>query len=553
MTTVISQRRDAIIARAERERAALVSVLDRSQQVQQALLDEVLRRNADSEFGRAHGFRALRGVDDYRSAVPVRVHEDFKPWLDLAIAGKSGVLADEDPFAYFSSSGTTGAEKRIPVTKSYLRESFIPFYFAGLATVLRRSPEALNDDNSVLNLWQDPFSPVGRTSGGQPHLGPSQIDYRGLGEETATGLGNNAAWSELPAAFIDDDPLYRTYLRLRIAAEHDIRCVFAINPAIAHALPEQIARWWPDFVREIRDGTLGGKPYCAPDPERANRIEAMAAWFGTIGPAQLWPNLRSVVVWTGYIGGLYLPGLAQDFGPGVEIVSAPLGSCEGPLTTPIDRHPSAAPLVTPSAFYEFIPADAPLSGDSATLLAHELEVGCDYHVVLTRLGGMYRCATRDILRVNEFVGNTPRLEYGGRQGESVIDSARLREDQVMRAVGRTASATGMRIRNFCVRPAVDGTAARYEVAMAFGSRVDHHDVERFERLLDRHLGAESPSYEQARRSAGIDTVEVHPVQASAFLDDWLDRVRAGQRPPRVKDRIFDATSPVWSMGLRAPR
>ncbi|MFF3182726.1 MULTISPECIES: GH3 family domain-containing protein [Rhodococcus] len=549
MKTAVSQNAAQIIARAEQENSALLSVMGKAQQVQESLLRNILQRNAESEFGRDHLFGSLRGVEDYRAAVPVRVHEDFKPWLEAAIAGQPGVLADEDPFAYFSSSGTTGVEKRIPVTRAYMKESFIPFYFAGLATVLRRSPGALADDNSVLNLWQDPFSPIDRTSGGQPHIGPSQIDYRSLGEDIAVGLGNRAAWSNLPESFADADPLRRTYLRLRIAAEHDIRCVFAINPAIAHALPEQLAQWWPSIVREIHDGTLGGQPFRSPNPERAKRIEALAGWFGTIRPTHLWPNLRSLVVWTSYIGGLYLPGLAQDFGPGVEVVAAPLGSCEGPLTTPIDRHPTAAPLVTPSAFYEFIPADEVIYPDSPTLLAHELEVGGDYHMVLTRPGGIHRCATRDIMRVVEYLGTTPRLEYGGRQGELVAGTSRLREDQVVRAVGRTVTDTGMPIRNLCVRldDGPVGATIGYEIAVAFRQPGDQRDIDRFEHLLDVHLGTACGSYARARSCGELGGIRLRQVPVAAFFDSWMGRVRAGQRPPRVKDRVFDGGSPVWSV------
>lgn len=548
MKTEVSQRRAHIIARAEHEKSLLLSVMEKAPQVQANLLLEILRRNADSSFGNSHRFPSLRGIDDFRAAVPVRVHEDFRPWLEAAIAGEHGVLADEDPFAYFSSSGTTGVEKRIPVTKSYLKESFLPFYFAGLSTILKRAPGALDDDNSVLNLWQDPFSPIDRTSGGQPHIGPSQIDYKSLGEEIAVGLGNRAAWSNLPDIFIDENPLRRTYLRLRIAAEHDIRCVFAINPAIAHALPEQLAQWWPEIAKEIHDGTLGGQPYSSPNPERASQIEALARWFGTVRPSHLWPNLRSLVVWTSYIGSLYLPGLAQDFGPDVEVLSAPLGSCEGPLTTPIDRHPTAAPLVTPSAFYEFIPADDAISPDSPTLLAHELEVGNDYHVVLTRLGGIHRCATRDIMRVVDYIGTTPRLEYGGRQGDLVAGTSRLREDQVVRAVRRTATEAGMPIHNLCLRLNDGGTAptAGYEIAAAFRSSIDQPDAHRFERLLDIHLSTECSSYAAARRNDELDSIRLRSAPASLFFDRWTDRVRAGQRPPRVKDRVFDDNPSIWS-------
>jgi GH3 auxin-responsive promoter len=537
-----------IRSRSAAARTALLNVMAEPEAVQRELLASILRRNEMSEFGRQHDFPALRDAADFARVVPIRIHEEFKPWLDMAIAGKPGVLADEDPFAYFSSSGTTGAEKHIPVTASYLRESFIPFYFAGLASVLDNSPGVLADDNAVLNLWQDPYSPIDRTAGGQPHIGPSQVDYRGLGENLAVGLGNRAAWSELPEHLRAVDPLHRTYLRLRIAAEYDIRCVFAINPAIAHALPEQLSLWWPRIVQEIRDGTLDGKPFAAPDRERAVRIETLANWFGTVRPKDLWPRLSGVVTWTGYIAGMYLPGMAQEYGPGVRIIAAPLGSCEGPLATPIDRHPSAAPLVTPACFFEFVPAEEELRADTETLLAHEIEPGRDYQVVLTRVGGLYRCATRDIVRVVGFVGRTPRIGYGGRQGDLTAAGAPVREDQVVRAASKAAADSGLAVGNLVwrLRPGSEQDVPRHEAAVAFQQDEPAAEVRRFADLLDVYLGVECPGYSAARRDGTLDVALVHQVPVSAFFAGWLDRVRAGQRPPRVKDRVFDGKSPVWA-------
>ncbi|MFI6165535.1 GH3 auxin-responsive promoter family protein [Nocardia sp. NPDC051052] len=546
MSENISDRRADILRRADKERSALLAVLDDAATVQEKLLLSIVRRNAESQFGRDHRFASVRSIADFQQAVPIRVHEEFEPWLEATIAGRSHVLSDEDPFVYFSSSGTTGREKRIPVTASYLRESFLPFYFAGLATILEQCPDALHDDNSVLNLWQDPYSPTDRTADGTPHIGLSQLDYRGLGEDLAVGLGNRAAWSRLPDSFDGVDPLQRTYLRLRIAAEYDIRCVFAINPAVAHALPTQLALWWPRIVRDLRDGTLDGQPFTAPNKARADQIENLANWFGTIRPKDIWPRLNGVVVWSNYIGGMYLRALGQDYGPGVRIIPAPIGSSEGPLAAPIDRHPSASPLMTTAVFYEFIPADEEITSASRTLLAHEVVPGNDYHVVLTRVGGIHRCATRDIVRVVEFVGGTPRIEYGGRQGELAAGGARLREDQAVRAMHQTATASGMQVENLTWRLDDGSDPPRHEVAVAFRHDETPRDVARFERLLDTFLSAESPSYAAARRIDAIGPARVHPAPVTAFFSAWLERVRAGQRPPRVKDRVFDPKSSVWS-------
>ncbi|MEU5405457.1 GH3 family domain-containing protein [Nocardia asteroides] len=536
---------EPIRAKAFAARDALLTALADPEGTQNSLLAHILRRNSGTQFGIYHDFADLRGADDFRSGIPIRMHEDFEPWLDRAIAGEANVLADEEAMAYFSSSGTTGREKQIPVTLSYLTESFIPFYFTGLANLLDRHPDVLADDNAVLNLWQDPDAPIDRTAGGQPHLGASQLDYERFGRESAVGLGNHAVWSRLPAELHDADPLTRTYAKVRIAAEYDVRCVFAVNPAIAHALPTQLRMWWPRIAEEIRRGTVADAPFSVGDPARATQIETTAARTGTVRPKDLWPNLTGVVTWTAYTAGLYLPKLMQDYGPNVEIVAAPIGSSEGPLAAPIDRHPTGAPLAITSSFLEFVPVEDEIRPTSSTLLAHQLELGRHYHVVMTRLGGIYRCATRDIVRVVGFVGRTPRIAYRGRQGDLIAGSARLREDQIIQAVRDAVSESGLAVENLAARVS-PSAVSRYEIAVEFDRNEPPTETQRFAALLDTHLARESASYADARERGSIDAVRVLHVPPSTFMREWLERVASGQRPTRIKDRVFAPTAAAWS-------
>src|SRR5262249_62186622 len=52
--------------------------------VQERALLAAVKAARDTEFGRAHGFDAIRSFDDYRARVPLRDYVEFKPWLDRA-------------------------------------------------------------------------------------------------------------------------------------------------------------------------------------------------------------------------------------------------------------------------------------------------------------------------------------------------------------------------------------------------------------------------------------------------------------------------------------
>ncbi|MGH2954045.1 MAG: GH3 family domain-containing protein [Solirubrobacterales bacterium] len=528
------------------EKRRLESTLSEPAEWQRRVLDEVLSENAGTEFGAAHGLASVSGPDELRRAVPIRTHEELMPWIERVIAGEPNLLTADEPVVYFSSSGTTGREKHIPVTRSYMRRCFLPFYYATFARVVEHHPGLLAGDERVLNLWQDPHSPIERTAGGQPHIGPSQVDYRKFGERLAVGLGNRAPWSRLPDELGDAGPWERAYLRLRLAAEHDVRCVIGVNPAIVAALPYQLEQWWPRIVKEIRDGTLGGHPHNQPNPERARRIEELAEYFGTVRPAELWPRIELIITWNTALASLYLPRVTAAFGPGVRVLPAPVASCEGPVGVALDRHPTAAPLVVSACFYEFIPAEEEIAPDSETLLAGELEAGRDYHVVLTHVGGLYRCAVSDIVRVVDFVERTPRVEYAGR---SVIRSGageRLLEPHVVRALRDALADCGLEIRNATCRLADgDGGVPRYEVAVAALGGPSESEIAALARALDARLGEQSRDYRAERKAERLAPLDVHPTHPDAFLREWERRVRAGERPPRVKDRVFQPDPDAW--------
>ena len=46
---------------------------------QQEKLLEIVRRNADTDYGREHGFERIRSVDDFRQAVPPQHYETLAP------------------------------------------------------------------------------------------------------------------------------------------------------------------------------------------------------------------------------------------------------------------------------------------------------------------------------------------------------------------------------------------------------------------------------------------------------------------------------------------
>ncbi|MCL7427803.1 GH3 auxin-responsive promoter family protein [Streptomyces sp. YS415] len=545
--------RDRVLA----ERDGLRKALGDLRAAQDGALRHLLSANADTEFGRRHGFAGCRNVDDFRAAVPIADYEALGPWMEAAAAGRPNVLSADPPVVFFKSSGSTGDSKRIPVTREFMRTSFFPPYYAAWANIVEHHPEAVRRPDATLNLKHDPAPAADATRSGHPHLGASQVDFgRAFGERLSAEPGSRAPWSTLPSFVDPADHPRREYVRLRTAMAHDVRCVIGINPAVVAALLHQLVQWWPRLVKDVYDGTVDGRPGPAPDPERARLLDRLAERTGAPLPAHVWPRMEVLFCWTTGLASLYLPRLREAFGFGVSALPAPAAASEGFVAVALDRHPTAGSPAITGGLLEFVDADEELSPGSDTLLCDELATGGEYHVVLSHVGGLYRYALGDVVRVVDRAGGVPRLEYAGRRTLSDAAGERLREGHVVSALHGATRATGLEIRNATCRvtghpprpgapePGADGPQ-RYAFAVEPFGRWSHEETEAFARALDSALGGRSDGYRAARASARLGAVVLHRVAPGGFAADWQARVARGTRPAQVKDRVFQNDDAAW--------
>src|SRR5205809_538597 len=61
------------------------------------VLTDLLAFNADTAFGREHGFGRIRTLADFRRAVPIRDYAALSPWIDRMADGEANVLTADEP------------------------------------------------------------------------------------------------------------------------------------------------------------------------------------------------------------------------------------------------------------------------------------------------------------------------------------------------------------------------------------------------------------------------------------------------------------------------
>ena len=76
---------------------------------QERILLGILRSNAQTSFGRAHGFASIHTVREYQDRIPVRTYDDLADEMRRVEAGEANVLTTAPIDHFEPTSGSSGA------------------------------------------------------------------------------------------------------------------------------------------------------------------------------------------------------------------------------------------------------------------------------------------------------------------------------------------------------------------------------------------------------------------------------------------------------------
>lgn len=99
---------------------------------QKKLLLRLVKRSAQTVFGKAHDFSSIRTSHDFVERVPPKSYDDFRHSIDAIIAGEEDVLFPGKPECFGVTSGTDGLPKLIPLNDAILRTTRSAAFEAGL-------------------------------------------------------------------------------------------------------------------------------------------------------------------------------------------------------------------------------------------------------------------------------------------------------------------------------------------------------------------------------------------------------------------------------------
>ena len=376
------------------------------EQPQRQILLQLLERNANSLYGKKHGFASIRSVQEYQQRVPVVSYDDLAPWVERIKTGEAGVLTTKPVLMFEKSSGSASAAKYIPYTRT-LQAQFRSALGPWITDMYRSFPGL--DDGSAYWLVT-PLSRERETTVAATPVGfESDTEYF---SPVARWILRKAAATppELARVANLESCIYLTLLYLLQA--RSLTFISVWNPSFLLILLEKLEHYGDRLVRDLVNGRTESPllPVVARslrrDAYQAEKLKAMLR-RGCIETAVVWPHLRLISCWTSAESARVVPEIKQRF-PGVAIQGKGLLATEGVVSIPIETYEGCVAAVT-SHFLEFI-------DDSGNCrLISELEEGATYSVLLTTGGGLWRYKLGDQVKVKGFAKRTPILEFLGKE------------------------------------------------------------------------------------------------------------------------------------------
>ena len=321
-------------------------------------LGKIIANNKHTVYGRQRSFEEIRNISDYMKMVPLSVYEDYIPYIERIKNKETNILTSEPVLLLEPTSGSTSAKKLIPYTRGLQRE---------FSSALHKWMWDLNKNFPRLKYGQFYFSITPQSS-------------------VTDGI----------EGFNSDDEYIGGLLGRFIAKK------FCVPESVKNI--QDMDMFWNITIDYIK---------------QAKKLKFVSVWNPTfllimlekanMRGKELFPHIEVISCWTDGNSAVYAAQLQKAF-PGIYIQPKGLLATEGIMTIPIE---GVGKRLTTSHFFEFIDKNNDIR------LAHQLDPGDEYEIVLTTSGGFYRYRIGDVVRYNgnkcfDFIGKTGNVsDYFG--------------------------------------------------------------------------------------------------------------------------------------------
>ena len=337
---------------------------------QQALLRDLLRQAADTEWGRRYGFADLTTAEAFARRVPVTPYEAVAPLWHKAFEGARDVTWPGHVRYFAMSSGTTAGNKYLPVTRQAVGANLRAGTLLTGYLARRGGPDSVVGGKFLYlggctTLSERGCCLIGDASGIVARHIPWIARSRHLPEPCIAAMSN---WED------------------------------KINAVVERYLPANI-------------GALSACPSWAALLFKQMRQSAVAGGLGETSVGELWPALSHFVSY-GMAFEPYRKSFDQYVGRDLHYTDT-YSSSEGGMTAIQDEPGGPMRLIVDNGVYfEFVPVDRADEPAPPRLHIGQVEAGRDYAVLVSTNGGIWAYPVGDVIRFVSLA--PPRIVFVGR-------------------------------------------------------------------------------------------------------------------------------------------
>ena len=503
-----------------------------ARRIQETLLARILAQAAGTAFGRDAGLDGARTVDDLRACLPIAGYERAAPYIERVAHGEVEALfpAGTRVHMFAMTSGTTGRAKYIPVTDTVLADYRAGWHIWGA--------QALDDHLDAFGAKILQIS--GRVDEEVMPCGLPAGAISGLAARSQRRLIQRLYVSP-PACAYAGDTASKYYLVCRLGLQCNRVMPLTANPSTLLGLARTLDRRKENLLRDLSDGTLAddvqiaGEPRCCIErhlracPDRARRFDRLVEETGRLYPRDVW-EVPLIGTWKGGTLSLYLRDMPRYWG---EAPTRDIGliASEGRFSIPVETDGSAGILETTGTFYEFVPEAEIQDAHPTALLAHEVEPGERYFLVVTTVSGLFRYDMGDLVQVTGRVGEAPVIEFLNK-GEHVanLTGEKITEYQVIAAVNQAVAERSLSLTGYCLCPTWDEVP--YYSLLVETDDVPPETAPDVAAAVDSALARRNMEYEAKRDSGRLRPVRVKTLCPGTW--EAYDREMIARRNGRVE-------------------
>ncbi len=449
--------------------------------VQQNVLDHLLKTAKNTEYGKKHGFHSIKNIRQFQERVPVCSYEDLLPYIMRLMKGEQNILWPSSIKCFAKSSGTTSDKSKfIPVSNENLNDCH---YQGG---------------RDMLSLYINNYPDAKIFSGKNLSIGGSQ-------ESNFSNSDSHIYVGNISAIIMKNLPFWAQYAR---------------TPGLEITMMED----WEDKIKKMASVTIR---------ENVSSMAGSPMWIlillqyifkeqGVKYIQEIWPNLE--VFFHGSVSFKpYRPLfdlLDRDKSLRyLEVYNATEGFFGLQDKT---NDPSLLLMLNYGIFYEFIPAEDFNSNNPKVISLEDVEVHKQYTMVISTNSGLWRYKIGDTIKFTEI--KPYRFIISGRTKHCInVFGEDLFIDHAEKGLVAACEKTGAIIENYTAAPRFYDRRKKgcHEWIVEFVRQPNSFDD--FSSFLDKELCDLNDDYRSKRyKDAAIGNPLVHEVPSGTFYA-WLKR------------------------------